>query len=79
MLLHFEELGLLSSTLFDPRVELLCSLQSPVAALAGLVPAVKYYTSGQGTLPPAPESLPASSQLRFQWKWKRLANLCYSK
>lgn len=30
---------------------MLCSLQPPVAALAVLVPAVKYYTSGQGIFP----------------------------
>lgn len=68
MLLHFEEPGLLSSALFDPRVALphscsvLCSLL--------LQPWLGWFlllccSSGHGSLPPAPESFPASSQLGF--------------
>lgn len=80
MLLHFEELGLLSSALFDPRVALPCSvLLCSLLLQPWLGWLLLLYIAPQGR-EPFPQLLYHLLQVpklfSSPFKWKRLASLC---
>lgn len=85
MLLHFEELGLLSSALSDLRVALPCSCSVLPCSLLlqsrlGWFLLLSIAPLGRELFPqPLYHFLQVPKLISSPFKWKRLANLCYSK